>query len=135
VGKTVTYSFAYEPGKIVTLKSDQDPSVKLLQELGMQLPTSVRQLPDIAPGNPGGDLSFENMSVLDADVIIMLYATNELQRQVEGLELFRNLRGVRDDRYIVIDLATASALRSPTVLSIQWGLEQIRPSLARVATS
>jgi putative ABC transport system ATP-binding protein len=45
------------------------------------------------------------------------------------------LRGVRDDRYIVTDLATASALRSPTVLSIQWGLEQIRPSLARVATS
>ena len=49
VGKTVTYSYAYEPGKIVTLKSDQDPRVKLLQELGMQLPTSVRQLPDIAP--------------------------------------------------------------------------------------
>lgn len=42
VGKTVTYSFAYEPGKIVTLKSAQDPSVKLLQDLGMQLPTSVR---------------------------------------------------------------------------------------------
>ncbi|MDQ4011787.1 MAG: iron-siderophore ABC transporter substrate-binding protein [Actinomycetota bacterium] len=134
-GKTVTYSFAYEPGKIVTLKSDQDPSVKLLQELGMQLPTSVRQLPDIAPGNPGGDLSFENMSVLDADIVIMLYATNELQRQVEGLQLFRSLRGVRDDRYIVIDLPTASALRTPTVLSIRWGLEQIRPSLARVATS
>jgi iron-siderophore transport system substrate-binding protein len=135
VGKTVTYSFAYEPGKIVTLKSDQDPSVKLLQELGMQLPTSVRQLPDIAPGNPGGDLSFENMSVLDADIVIMLYATNELQRQVEGLELFRSLRGVREGRYIVIDLPTASALRTPTVLSVRWGLDQIRPSLARVATS
>ncbi len=135
VGKTVTYSFVYEPGKIVTLKSGQDPSVKLLQELGMQLPASVRQLPDISPGNPGGDLSFENMSVLDADIVVMLYATNELQRQVEGLELFRSLRGVRDGRYIVIDLPTASALRTPTVLSIRWGLEQIRPSLARVATS
>ena len=131
VGKTVTYSFAYEPGKIVTLKSDQDPSVKLLQELGMQLPTSVRQLPDIAPGNPGGNLSFENMSVLDADIVIMLYATNELQRQVEGLKLFRSLRGVRDDRYIVINLPTTSALRTPTVLSIRWGLDQIKPSLAR----
>lgn len=101
VDKTDTYSFAYEPGKIVTLKSGQAPHVKLLQELGMQLPASVRQLPDIAAGNPGGDLSFENMPVLDADIVIMLYATNELQRQVEGLELFRSLRGVRDDRYIV----------------------------------
>jgi iron complex transport system substrate-binding protein len=135
VGKTVTYSYAYEPGKIVTLKSDQDPSVKLMQELGMQLPTSVRGLPNIAPGNPGGDLSFENMSVLDADIVFMLYATNELQRQVEELELFRKLRGVREQRYIVIDLPTASALRTPSVLSIRWGLEQIKPSLARVSTS
>ena len=135
VGKTVTYSYAYEPGKIVTLKSDQDPSVKLLQELGMRLPTSVRKLPDIAPGNPGGDLSFENMSVLDADIVFMLYATDELQRQVEGLELFRNLRGVRQQRYIVIDLITATALRTPSVLSIRWGLEQVKPSLARVSTT
>ncbi|MGH3993977.1 MAG: hypothetical protein ACRDSN_16150, partial [Pseudonocardiaceae bacterium] len=104
-------------------------------ELGMQLPPSVEQLPDIAPGNPGGNLSFENISLLDADIVVMLYATDDLQRQVEGLELFRNLRGVRDGRYIVIDLPTASALRSPTVLSVRWGLEQIRPSLARVATS
>jgi len=65
----------------------------------------------------------------------MLYGTPELQRQVEDLELFRNLRGVRDGRYIVIDLPTATALRTPTVLSIRWGLEQIQPSLARVAAS
>ncbi len=65
----------------------------------------------------------------------MLYATNELQRQVENLDLFRNLRGVRDGRYIVIDLSTATALRTPSVLSIPWGLDQIKPSLARVATS
>ena len=75
------------------------------------------------------------MSVLDADIVIMLYATEELQGQVEGLELFRSLRGVRDGRYIVIDLPAASALRTPTVLSIQWGLDQIRPSLAKVASS
>ncbi|MGH3974591.1 MAG: hypothetical protein ACRDS9_14865, partial [Pseudonocardiaceae bacterium] len=98
-------------------------------------PTSVRQLPDIAPGNPGGDLSFENMSLLDADIVIMLYATAELQRQVEGLELFRNLGAVREGRYIVIDLSTTTALRTPTVLSIPWGLDQIKPSLARAATS
>ncbi len=134
-GRTVTYSFAFGPGQIVTLKSDEDPAVKLLQELGMQLPPSVRQLPDIAPGNPGGALSFENSSLLDADIVMMLYATNDLQRQLEGLELFRNLRGVRDDRYIVIDLPTATALRTPTVLSVRWGLDQLRPSLARVATS
>ncbi len=135
VGKTVTYSYAYEPGKIVTLKSDEDPSVKLLQELGMQLPQSVRELPDIAPGNPGGELSFENISLLDADIVVMLYATNELQRQVEDLELFGNLQGVRDDRYIVMDLPTTTALRTPTVLSVRWGLDQLKPSLARVATS
>ncbi|MGH3837386.1 MAG: iron-siderophore ABC transporter substrate-binding protein [Pseudonocardiaceae bacterium] len=135
VGRTVTYSYAYEPGKIVTLKSDRDPSVKLLQELGMQLPSSVRELPDIAPGNPGGALSFENISLMDADIVVMLYATNELQRQVEGLELFRSLRGVKEERYIVIDLPTAISLRTPTVLSIRWGLDQIKPDLDRVSTS
>ncbi len=77
-GRTVTFSSAFAPGQIVTLKSDQDYSVKLLTELGMQLPPSVQQLPDIAPGNPGGALSFENMSVLDADIVMMGYATNDL---------------------------------------------------------
>ncbi|MDQ4105520.1 MAG: hypothetical protein M3186_18080 [Actinomycetota bacterium] len=83
----------------------------------MRLPTSVRKLPDIAPGNLGRNLNFENMLVLDADIVFMLYATDELQRQVEGLELFRNLRGVREQRYIMIDLITATALRTPSVLS------------------
>lgn len=134
-GRVATFSFAYAPGKIVTLKSDEDYSVKLLQELGMQLPPAVRELPNIAADNPGGDLSFENISLLDADIVFMLYATKDLQQQVEDLGLFRNLRGVRDGRYIVIDLPTATALRSPSVLSIRWGLDQIRPSLARVAGS
>ena len=101
----------------------------------MQRPAAVRDLPDIAPDNPSGELSFENISLLDADIVMMGYATKELQDQVEDLELFRNLRGVRDEQYIVIDLLTTSTLRSPTVLSIQWGLDQIKPSLARAAGS
>ena len=133
IGRTVTYSFVYGPGQISTLKSAQDPGVKLLQELGMQLPQSVRDLPDIAPDNPGGALSFENISLLDADVIVMAYVTKELQDQVENLELFKKLRGVQAKGYIVLDLPTVSALRSPTVLSIRWGLDQIKPSLTRVA--
>lgn len=132
-GKSVTFSFAFAPGQIVTLKSDQDPAVKLLEELGMQIPQSVRQLPDIAPGNPGGALSFENISLLDADIVVMGYATDELRKQVEALELFRKLRGVRDGRYFVMDLPTISSLRAPTVLSIRWGLEQIRSELEKVA--
>ncbi|MGH3915749.1 MAG: iron-siderophore ABC transporter substrate-binding protein [Pseudonocardiaceae bacterium] len=134
-GRSFTFSFAFAPGQIVTLKSDRDNSVKLLRELGMQLPSSVEQLPDIAPGNPGGALSFENVPLLDADIVMMLYANEDLRREVEGLGLFRNLRGVRDGRYIVIDLPTATALRTPSVLSVRWGLEQIEPSLARVAGS
>ncbi|MGI9000068.1 MAG: iron-siderophore ABC transporter substrate-binding protein [Pseudonocardia sp.] len=133
VGRTVTFSYAFAPGQIVTLKTDKDPTVKLLKELGMQIPPSVEQLPAIAPGNPGGALSFENISLLDADIIVMLYASDELQRQVEEFELFGNLRGVRDGRYFVMDLPTASALRSPTVLSIPWALDQIGPELKRVA--
>ncbi|HEU0089207.1 MAG TPA: hypothetical protein VFQ77_16430 [Pseudonocardiaceae bacterium] len=42
---------------------------------------------------------------------------------------------MREGRYIVLDLITTVSLRSPSVLSIPWGLEQVRPSLARVATS
>lgn len=133
VGKSIAFSYAFAPGQVVTLKSNQDPAVKLMEELGMQIPPSVRNLPDISPGNPGGALSFENISLLDADVVVMLYATDELREQVEALELFRNLRGVRDGRYFVMDLPTTSALRTPTVLSIRWGLEQIRSSLATVA--
>jgi hypothetical protein len=47
----------------------------------------------IAPGNPGGALSFENIPLLNANIVIMLYASDDLKCQVEGLELFRNLPG------------------------------------------
>lgn len=90
----MSFSYAFAPGEMVTLKPDAHPAVKLLQDLGMTIPAAVRQLPHIAPGNP---------------------------------------RGVRDGRYIVADLATISALRTPTALSIPWALEQIRPELERVA--
>lgn len=133
VGRSVTFSFAFGPDQIVTLKTDRDPTVKLFTELGMRIPPGVAALPAIAPGNPGGALSFENISLLDADIVVMLYATPELRRQIEEFALFRNLRGVRDGRYVVVDLPTATALRSPTVLSIPWALEQLGPSLARVA--
>ncbi|MGI9003084.1 MAG: ABC transporter substrate-binding protein [Pseudonocardia sp.] len=132
-GKTVTFSYAFAPDQIVTLKSAKDYAVQLLQELGLRIPPSVQQLPDIAPGNPGGALSYENTSLLDSDVVVMLYASDDLQRQVEELGLFGNLRAVRNQRYIVIDLPTATALRSPTVLSVPWALEQIGPALDRVA--
>ncbi|MDN5857695.1 MAG: hypothetical protein L0H84_03655 [Pseudonocardia sp.] len=63
----------------------------------------------------------------------MLYADDAARRQVEDLQLFQNLRGVREGRYAVLDLPTISALRSPTVLSIPWALERIDPDLDRIA--
>ncbi|MDN5860716.1 MAG: iron-siderophore ABC transporter substrate-binding protein [Pseudonocardia sp.] len=133
VGRTVSFSYAYAPGKIVTLKSAADPAVRLLQDLGMRIPDALAALPDIAPGNPGGDLSYERIGLLDAEVVIMLYADDAARRQVEDLQLFQNLRGVREGRYAVLDLPTISALRSPTVLSIPWALERIDPDLDRIA--
>ena len=133
VGRSITFSFAYEPGKIITLKSAADPAVALLQDLGMVFPPAVTALPDLAPGNPGGDLSYEHIGLLDADVVVMLYVNDAVRRQMEALPLFQNLRGVREGRYIVLDLATTSALRTPTVLSIPWGLDRIGPDLDRVA--
>lgn len=134
-GKTFTMSYVFAPNEIVTLRSKHDPSVRLFNELGLQLAQPVTGLPQIAPDNPGGALSFEQIEKLDADLVLMLYMSDELRRSFERNPLYRRLDAVRDQRFFALDLPTVSQLRTPTVLGVPWALTQVAPALRAAAAA
>lgn len=132
--RTVSFSNFYAPGQIVTLKSDRDHAVRILEELGLRIPDQLRALPDIAPGNPNGALSYENISLLDADLVLALFGEG-MQQTIEALEPFRALPAVQQGRYFTVDMSTAIALRNPSPLSIPYALDRLEPALQAAAAA
>lgn len=128
-GRTVSFSNHYEPGKIVTVQSPDDPAMRFITRLGLVRAPGVAALPTGQFGN--SEISMERLDVLDADVVVMLYGSPTLRRQLEGNPLFRRLSAVRRGDYVVVDLDTAIAMRTPSVLSIPWGLDRVVPELSR----
>lgn len=72
----------------------------------------------------------EHPGLLDADVLLMLHGSPALQKSVEDSRIFQGLEAVARDAYVTVDLDTAVALRTPTVLSIPSALGEVAPPLA-----
>lgn len=45
--------------------------------------------------------------------MLLAHASPEIRIDLENQPLFANLPAVREDRYVVVDLVTVSALRTP----------------------
>ncbi|WP_163547876.1 ABC transporter substrate-binding protein [Candidatus Frankia nodulisporulans] len=127
-----TYAFALgstAPGLVVTV-SPQDFSDKLFTQVGLTMSPTVRALPPAA-GTGGALLSFEQLDKLsDADLLLVTYLVPTAQATVEGLAGYKALPAVAGKHVQVLPPATATALRNPGPLSIEWALEQITPALA-----
>lgn len=125
-GKTYSYSFHFGTDTIQTINSTRDYAAKLLGELGLSLPPAVQAL----EGDTGARISIERLGVLDADVLVMAFASDDLRASLEGNPLFRALPVVARGDYLAASLDTITALRSPSVLSIPYGLDQLVSGLA-----
>ena len=94
------------------------------------LSQGVDQLRQTA-GTEQPDLSYEVVSTLDADVLLMAHVSPSVQAQLEALPVFANLPSVGGGRYVPVDLITVSVLRAPMVLGIEYALDQLVPPLER----
>jgi iron complex transport system substrate-binding protein len=131
--RTFTMSFNYEAGKITTMVDPEDFAIRLINQLGLVLSPGLAGLRQAGTEQP--DLSYEVVSTLDADVMLMAYISPDVQAQLEALPVFANLPSVREGRYIPVDLITVSALRTPMVLGIEYALDQLVPPLERALGS
>jgi iron complex transport system substrate-binding protein len=128
-GKTFTFGPVEGNGQIFTTSSSADASATFFRQLGLTLAPAVTHLP--ASSTPGrSEISLERLDLLDADVVILAYATPAAQRQLEANPLFKRLPAVKRGSYLALDFPTAIALAFPSVLSIPYGLDATVPKLA-----
>jgi iron complex transport system substrate-binding protein len=130
-GRTYSLSIGNTPAKIYTIASEDDFAAKLMGEVGLSLTPSVRNIKTVS-GSPTGELSFEQLDKLDADLVVIAFTTPELRKAFESSALVKNMSAVRKDRYVVTDVATISQLRSPSVLGIPWALDNLEPGFAKL---
>lgn len=130
-GRTFTFG-PVSGGEAFTIKSPTDASAVFFSQLGMKLAPQVTSLPDSAtPGRAA--ISRERLDLLDADVVILTFATEPERTAFEAQPLFKRLKAVRRGSYIALDMPTAIAVAFPSVLSLPYGLDAVVPKLAAAA--
>ncbi|MGC9535802.1 iron-siderophore ABC transporter substrate-binding protein [Streptomyces sp. UG1] len=130
-GKTYSLSIGNTPAKIFTIASEDDFAAKLMSQVGMGLTPSVKNIKTVN-GSPTGELSFEQLDKLDADLVVIAFTTPDLKKAFESSDLVKNMSAVKDDRYVVTDVATISQLRSPSALGIPWALNNLEPGFDKL---
>ncbi|MGH3908042.1 MAG: iron-siderophore ABC transporter substrate-binding protein [Pseudonocardiaceae bacterium] len=126
-GKTASYSFHFAPDSIQTINSTDDYAAVLFGGLGLRLSPKVTAL----EGDQGARISLEQIETLDADVVILAYASDNLRPSLENNPVFQSVPAVKDGRYVPLGLDAVTALRLPSVLSIPYGLDELEPGLTK----
>ncbi|MDQ0603853.1 iron complex transport system substrate-binding protein [Streptomyces canus] len=130
-GKTYSLSIGNTPAKIYTIASEEDFAARLMSEVGLKLTPSVTDIKTVS-GSPTGELSFEQLDKLDADLVIIAFTTPDLKKAFEASTLVKNMSAVKKDNYVVTDVATISQLRSPSALGIPWALDNLETGFAKL---
>jgi iron complex transport system substrate-binding protein len=133
-GKSATLAFMSDANTLNVVSSPDDPAILLLGQVGVGLSKSVQTLPKTGRGGIQGALGLEQVGRLEADALIITYASKALQRQLEANAAFKELDVVKRGGYSEIDLDTVTGLRTPSVLSVPYGLDKLTAALEK-ATS
>jgi iron complex transport system substrate-binding protein len=131
-----TYLFGQARGDILPMVvGEENLATVFMRSLGLEIPEPFRDAPAsdaLAPGTVG--VSYEEVGLLDsADVLFMTFATSDDQARFEGNALVQQLRPVREGTYLPLTLDQAIALQAPNVAAVEWLIDQLRPTLEKVA--
>jgi len=131
-GKTFSYVVAPTAAGVYTVNSEQDVSAQLLAALGMRLSPKVLTLP--TSGLAGrAQLSLENLSVLDADIIVVAAASQQELDAFARNPVAKSLGAVRRGASVPFNYTTAVSIAFPSTLSLQWAMTQVIPKLSAAA--
>lgn len=133
-GKTFAYG-ANNEADVLNLYRATDPRVQLLVELGMEVAPSVADLdPKPADATYFYGLSFEKLSKLTSDVLVVYFGTQDEADTFSKDPLVAAMPQVSQGRFApIVGESFVMASSAPTVLSIPWMLEQYVPQLAAAA--
>lgn len=124
-GKT---ALAATPWEGVFVYGSQDPRCRLLTDLGFSFPA---ELDKITKSAWGGDLSDENVELLDVDALVWLVEGNG-RKDVEANKAYASLAVHQEGRevYTAPGDGVYEAFSLMTVLSIGYLVEELGPRLA-----
>jgi iron complex transport system substrate-binding protein len=128
-GKTVTL-FNYYRGASWAISSPDDFSIRFLSSLGFELSPQIAR----RKGKDGRlEVSNERVSVLDADVVLGTSSDSsaKLDEMARG-PLFQRLSAVERGAYSSIDIGPATSIAFPSVLSVNYALDELVPLLDRL---
>ena len=121
-GRTLSF-FNFFEGSPYVINTESDFSIRFLSELGFVLPPAVAEL----RGEDGrAKISSERLETIDADVIMGTSPTPDALDTFARGDLFRRLEGA----WVPVDLAPATSMAFPSLLSIPYALDQLVPRLA-----
>jgi iron complex transport system substrate-binding protein len=123
--KTFTFSVA-DVDQIITANDASATDAKLFGALGLRLADGVQSA-------GSGELSFEQISSLQADVVIVCYRSPEAQAAFEANPVFQSLDAVKAGHYANIPVSLAGWMRVPSVLSVPEILNRLTPLLEPAA--
>ncbi|RLK53924.1 ABC transporter substrate-binding protein [Actinokineospora cianjurensis] len=132
-GKTFTFSLLNAEGELATVVLPTDASARFLSQLGLTLSDQVTSLPQAGPAGRAV-VAKENTKLLDADVVLFSFRSEDERKQVEGDRLFQALPAVKRGAYVALEVGEALSLAFPSTLSIPFALEKIVPKVVAAAT-
>lgn len=127
-GRTFSFSVVYS-GVVYTVLGG-DAAAAVLTQLGLTLAPAVATLPESATKGRA-EVSAEQLSVLDADVVMVSYSTPADKAAFETNPLFPTLGAVRRRAYVELDFTTGVALAFPSPLATPYAVNAIVPALNR----
>lgn len=132
-GKTALFITHLEARDLSVIRfySANDTRVKFLQDLGLDVPRSVREAS--VDGRYAGEISAERIDAFaDVDIVIA-YGGEDLAEAIRENPLVRHLSAVRDGALVLLDNDPVGTAANPTPLSIPWVLETYVGHLAEAA--
>lgn len=120
-GRTFASAFAFQPGSVRVGAGDSF-GPRFLESLGLTLAPALTGL--AAP-----DIAFEQLGLLDADVLLVNHQNADLQADLVGSPLFAALPVVAQGRVIDIDIAMSTALAVPSILRVGHILDELVPEI------
>lgn len=128
-GKTYTFSAMQGPTQITVLADDNDGAAQLFNSLGLHFP-EAQTAQAKKEGTSRFQISPENVSLLNSDLLVMAAANDELKRKLEGLPGFSDLTSVKSGAVAWMSFPEIFGLNTPSALSMPFLLDKLTPALA-----
>jgi iron complex transport system substrate-binding protein len=132
-GKTFLYAAANQPGQLNVYKAT-DTRVLLLNDLGLKNSPSQKALDPKTDDSFFFQLSYENLSKVDADLLVMYFDKQSSVDAFTSDPLVAAMPTVAEGRFApIVGESFVMASSAPSVLSIPWMLDRYVPKLAAAA--